>query len=84
MARKCKGKIMQVTIDAEDIMPQVILESIESTSCAIERLNGKDQLYPYEVADLVEDYKLIRHLIAVYKYYAAPSEWDMVKDYEQF
>ena len=44
---------MQVTIDAEDIMPQVILESIESTSCAIERLNGKDQLYPYEVADLV-------------------------------
>ena len=73
---------MKVDIDIDDIMPQILLETIGNVYSDITALKEQEVLETYQVDDLNYDLKLFFALKEVYRYFSIPGEWSKVDIYD--
>ncbi len=66
---------MKIEIDIDDIMPQILLETIGNVHSDITQLKEQEVLETWQVADLEYDLKLFYSLKNVYRYFSRPDEW---------
>jgi len=72
---------LRIEIDIDDIMPQILLETIGNVYSDITQLKEQEVLETWQVADLEYDLKLFYSLKEVYKYFSIPGEWSKVDKY---
>lgn len=73
---------IDIDIDIDDIMPQILLETIGNVYTDIIQLKEREILETYQEDDLEYDLKLLHALKVVYRHFSTSDEWSKVHEYD--